>query len=121
MKKDEIFTFTTPNGVEVAAVVIETVFKGTVEQLDICYAQNRLFTLKENKTRIQHGWETTLEYDKIIVNYCILPDYDDVLRKHLHHERSIKEIQGFGYTKSEALNILEGKNADGSNFEELPF
>lgn len=79
MKKNEIFTFTAPNGVEVTGVVIDTVFKGTVEQLDYCYAQNRLFTWKEVKTRTQHGWKTTGEYGEVIVDYCILPDYDAML------------------------------------------
>lgn len=37
------------------------------------------------------------------------------------HDKNVKAVQGFGYTKSEASNILEGKNADGSDFEELPF
>ena len=27
----------------------------------------------------------------------------------------------YGYTREEAINILDGKNADGSDFIELPF
>ena len=27
----------------------------------------------------------------------------------------------YGYTKEEAINILDGKQADGSTFVELPF
>lgn len=27
----------------------------------------------------------------------------------------------YGYTRKEAINILNGKNPDGSNFVELPF
>lgn len=78
MKKNEIFTFISN---EVTAVVVETVFKGTVEQLDICYAQNRLFTWNETQVRTQHGWKTEGEYGKIIVDYAILPDYDDMLQE----------------------------------------
>ena len=77
MKKNEIFIFTAPNGVEVTAVVVETVSKGTVKQLDICYAQNRLFTWNEPRIRTQ----IIGEYGKIIVDYAILPDYDAMLQE----------------------------------------
>lgn len=36
-------------------------------------------------------------------------------------ENSIKRIQEFGYTREEAINILNGLNPDGSQFEQLPF
>ena len=38
-----------------------------------------------------------------------------------HTENAIREIMKYGYTKEEAINILDGKNADGSKFVELPF
>ena len=38
------------------------------------------------------------------------------------HEEYIKTImKEFGYTKQEAINILDGKNPDGTHFVELPF
>ena len=36
-------------------------------------------------------------------------------------EVSVKIIQGLGYNMEEAINILNGKNRDGSFFEQLPF
>ena len=36
-------------------------------------------------------------------------------------EISIKLIQGFGYSREEAINILNGLNPDGSQYEQLPF
>ena len=36
-------------------------------------------------------------------------------------ELSIKQLQGFGYNREEAINILNGLNPDGSQFEQLPF
>lgn len=40
---------------------------------------------------------------------------------HYQHEENVKTVQGFGYTKAEAANILDGKNADGTDFIQLPF
>lgn len=39
----------------------------------------------------------------------------------VHTEKAIRIVMNFGYTRKEAINILDGKNADGSGFEELPF
>lgn len=36
-------------------------------------------------------------------------------------KESIKLLKGFGYSKEEAINILNGLNPDGSKFEQLPF
>lgn len=37
-------------------------------------------------------------------------------------EISIKIVQGFGYSREEAINILSGLNPDGSeHFNQLPF
>jgi hypothetical protein len=50
MKKNDVFTFTAPNGVEVTAVVINElsyrVIAGDATTTWLCYAQNRLFTYK---------------------------------------------------------------------------
>lgn len=34
---------------------------------------------------------------------------------------NIDMIMSYGYTRKEAINILNGKNADGSKFVQLPF
>ena len=36
-------------------------------------------------------------------------------------EISIKIVQGFRYSREEAINILNGLNPDGSQYEQLPF
>ena len=38
-----------------------------------------------------------------------------------HTEVAISIVMSYGYTREEAINILDGKNADGSEFIELPF
>lgn len=38
-----------------------------------------------------------------------------------HSKYSINTVMSYGYTKEEAINILDGINADGSTFIELPF
>lgn len=36
-------------------------------------------------------------------------------------KESIKSLKRLGYSKEEAINILNGLNPDGSKFEQLPF
>lgn len=38
-----------------------------------------------------------------------------------HEEYNISIVISYGYTREEAINILDGKNADGSKFINLPF
>lgn len=38
-----------------------------------------------------------------------------------HTEYAISAVISYGYTREEAINILDGKNADGSAFIALPF
>ncbi len=38
-----------------------------------------------------------------------------------HSKYTISIVMSYGYTKEEAINILDGKNADGSKFIEFPF
>ena len=75
MKKNEIFTFTAPNGVEVTGVVIHVV----KPNIYLCYAQNRLFEMWESP-------EFGLAYNGIIVDYCILPNYDAMLENYYHQQ-----------------------------------
>ena len=81
MKKNEIFTFTAPNGVEVTAVVVNIVsrhlnFTGRNCITGLCYSQNRLFTWKQE---FFGGKCETSHYGEVIADYCILPDYDAML------------------------------------------
>lgn len=84
MKKDEIFTFTALNGVEVAAVALYavTLFDGGkyIGNKWICYAQNRLFAMMDYKGGIKN-YEYP-EYEGIIVDYCIIPKYDELFAKY---------------------------------------
>lgn len=38
-----------------------------------------------------------------------------------HCEDSIRTVIAMGYSREEAINLLDGKNADGSEIIELPF
>ncbi len=118
MKKNDIFTFTAPNGAEVTAVVIDCLGTNFEEVVDskywdnkyLCYAQNRLFYHTE-WTQIDkvidddfvascdgatdwyyavryhsHDVKTTGSKQEILVDYCILPDYDDMLENYYHQQ-----------------------------------
>lgn len=83
MKKNDIFTFTAPNGVEVTAVVVDELTSDYREETDtiinvfLCYAQNRVFTYFE-----EVGKDTcTVKayYGKVLIDYAFLPDYDKLL------------------------------------------
>lgn len=86
MKKNEIFTFTAPNGVEVTAVVIASVGFAvhirTAERTYLCYSQNKLFTYIEKKDIYTD--EVVMEYGEVIVDYAILPEYDTMLENYQH-------------------------------------
>ena len=87
MKKNDIFTFTAPNGVEVTAVVVAEVahdvdYKWATDRF-VCYAQNRLFTYEESHCI----WDFMMEepkskYGEVIADYAILPDYDELLARY---------------------------------------
>lgn len=57
-----------PNGIKVEAIVIKTIANSL-----LCYAQNRLFLV----------YASTLE--GIIAEYCIIPEYDELLLKYYHN------------------------------------
>ena len=119
MKKNDVFTFTAPNGVEVQAVVIDCLGEsGFEEVMDskhwdtkyLCYAQNRLFyhtvwtqidkVIDEGYTPSteeeddywhaliyhSHDVKTTGCSQEIIVDYCVLPDYDAMLQQYVSME-----------------------------------
>lgn len=110
MKKNEVFKFTAPNGVEVTAVVVDVLEPITEHTFDetsvitkhLCYAQNRLFyysLIEKTEVVIDEDWNDNPEVDyyyalvhhshevksseghlnEIIVEYCILPEYDTIL------------------------------------------
>ena len=109
MEKHEVLTFKAPNGVEVTGIVIMKCGDahekgyGHYETPYLCYAQNRLFTIKEVMEAIRDdldikrgtaGAESlNYEYGEIIVEYCVLPEYDDVLNKYIDIEIAHAEPQ----------------------------
>lgn len=95
MKKNEIFTFKAPNGVEVTGVALYgvTLFDGNtfIGNKWICYAQNRLFTMMDYKEGIKNYEEP--EYGEVIVDYAILPDYEELLARYNDIEVAQAETQ----------------------------
>lgn len=86
MKRNEIFTFTAPNGVEVIGVVTAIISSTKYQSVALCYAQNRLFTFYEH---IAYDMETgdaesDYSYGEVLVDYAILPDYDAMLENYQH-------------------------------------
>lgn len=82
MKKNQIFTFTAPNGAEVTAVVIGDIFQNCAQRCFICYAQNRIFTYIEERWRkdeTTNKWLKDYSYGETLVDYCVLPEYDAML------------------------------------------
>ena len=105
MKKHEIFTFTAPNGVEVAAVVIyrrnlNRNFPNYVQYEYVAYAQNQLFTCTQMERVVdrENYSPCPIEYGHILVDYCIMPDYDSMLEA---------EQQKFDDDCYEALNSID--------------
>jgi len=87
MKKNDVFTFTAPNGAEVQAVCVDkvgfNVYLRTATTNWLCYAQNRLFLCLEKEDTFTQ--EMTIEYcAKVLVDYAILPDYDALLEDYQH-------------------------------------
>ena len=101
MEKHDIFEFTAPNGVAVTAVVLNktTHYADTIDCYSatyLCYAQNRIFTyLYTERTlpvcigqdeygddRFEYQDVKEYEFGEVIVDYAILPDYDEVLKNY---------------------------------------
>lgn len=85
MEKNDIFTFTAPNGVEVKGIVINLLNAIGNEYTFLCYGQNKLFTIKEyhDYYRDEETGALCEQYQnspgELLVDYCILPDYDKIL------------------------------------------
>jgi hypothetical protein len=84
MRKNDIFTFTTPDEVEVTAVVLDKQLKRddcilTIHQY-LCYAQNRLFYYIEKY--FPDVDKTEYELGNTIVDHVILLDYDRLFARY---------------------------------------
>ena len=89
MKKNDIFTFTAPNGVGVTGVIIHKRilnkdFVNYIKFEYIAYAQNRLFTCTQMERIIdkENYAPCPIEYGKVLIDYCVIPFYDGVLEAH---------------------------------------
>ena len=94
MKRNDIFTFTAPNGVEVTGVVVDTIarwldFNALSTTVHLCYAQNRLFTWKEE---FKQGELINSHYGRVAVDYAVLPDYDSMLKSYLSKKSCEEEV-----------------------------
>lgn len=84
MKKNEVFIFTAPNKIDITAVCLANMgCVGNMTQY-LCYAQNKLFTINEfySKWTEETGEiceDTQLCYGEVVVDYCILPEYNVIL------------------------------------------
>ena len=91
MKKNDVFTFTDSNGAEVIAVVIDELSAHVIDYTDcttftyLCYAQNHLFTFIVDEYYRCFG--------KVIVEYAVLPDYDEMLARYNDIEVAQAETQ----------------------------
>ena len=79
MKKNDVFTFTAPNGTEVTGAVIDVVETTYFTNLCLCYAQNRIFYIFETI----HEDYVDRKVGETIVEYAILPAYDDAIEEFL--------------------------------------
>lgn len=84
MKKNDVFTFTAPNGAKVTGVVTAIISSTKYQTIALCYAQNRLFTFYEHIAYDTETGETESDYSygEVLVDYCILPKYDDTLNRY---------------------------------------
>lgn len=92
MKKNDVFTFIASNGAEVTAVVISVVdatlpcktdrYWTERRMLYICYGQNRIFTMIAKIEGSRLFWKEVgnPEYGEVIIDYAILPEYDEMLK-----------------------------------------
>lgn len=92
MNKGDIIKIRTSNGVEVRAAVLDIIEEdlGNVwSNTYILYAQNRIFKAKnmliieeyvdeETGKLIKNLRYTELEYAGIIIDYCVIPEYDNL-------------------------------------------
>ena len=120
MKKNDVFTFTAPNGVEVTAVVINVLGHECGVTRYLCYAQNRLFTGLTDSKWVDTGKvniitvgsgkyaitkeypmkeriESPLEVQEVLVDYAILPEYDSMLEEYQHQQDMVDDYASKEY------------------------
>ena len=112
MKKNDVFTFTAPNGVEVTGVVlcvleINQTGNDTFDYKYLGYGQNRLFTCYNMVTDYTEDLsyaspeivenhihkESDISNICVCVDYAILPDYDELLARYNDIEVAQAETQ----------------------------
>ena len=87
MKRNDIFTFTAPNGEEAIAVALESIFQGSCKSTLICYGLNRIFTYIEEAYRKDEktgNWIKDYSYGDTLAYFAFLPDYDRMLEDYQH-------------------------------------
>lgn len=56
----------------------------------LCYAPNCLFSLIRETTTYADGHTHCDDYTDILVDYCVIPEYDKVLEDVINHDENIK-------------------------------
>jgi hypothetical protein len=77
MKKNDVFTFTAPNGAEVTGIVVDVIKDDRDWKWYLCYAQNRLF-------HFQVIAELHNPVITVSVDFCIIPECDSLLKDYYH-------------------------------------
>lgn len=92
MEKGTVFTFE-DNNTEIEAVVVDVQSMGDCQNMYICYAQNRLFTYWVQGYQDMETGEWNSEYieGKTIVDYCIIPEYDDILATYHKYRHEVHD------------------------------
>lgn len=85
----------------------------------LIYAQKRLAEVTRVHCKYDgEGIETIRDYVVTLADYCQIPDYDSLLDS---HEDAIRQLIAMRYSRDEAINILDGRNADSSKKKPLSF
>ena len=91
MEKVNVITFEAPNGVKVQAAVLyeypQTIYGKHTDEIYsqrkvLAYAQNRIVLLDDQTISIADHEFGKITQDKIIVEYCVIPELDLILKQH---------------------------------------
>lgn len=122
MKKLDIFELTLDNGGSAYGVIIDTVSidgdELNTKYTHLCYCQNRLFYYIEEVSYCgvdpnthEAMYETTYKRGKTVVDYTILPDYDERLdnwvEEHKMNHRMVLIESTLGLTIEQEVAICE--------------
>lgn len=93
MEQNTLFTFLTGNDVKVYAVVVAVLTSNKYQSVYLCYAQNRLFTYyKQLQENPETGESDEIYFEgETLVEYAILPDYDELLRNYIKLQNEIPD------------------------------